>query len=109
MLIKDGRISGIIDVDEMGVGDRLTYVALTQMALLNAGSDTDYVDYIADEMRLGEEERKILLLYTMIYCVDFMGERGMSFTDKKVEVNAEIIERLNGIYDRLMTEWRRFR
>lgn len=50
LLIHNGRISGIIDIDWMGIGDKLTYVALTNMALLNLEYDTDYVEYILEEM-----------------------------------------------------------
>lgn len=40
-----------------------------------------------------------------MYCVDFMGERGMQLIDKTVEVNEQIIDRLNGIYNLLWNEW----
>ena len=43
--------------------------------------------------------------YTLMYCVDFMGERGIQFMDKTVEVNQQIIDRLNRIYDKLWDEW----
>ena len=36
-----------------------------------------------------------------MFCVDFMGERGMQFGDKKIEVNESVIERLNLIYEEL--------
>ena len=102
LLIHNGRISGIVDIDWMGIGDKLTYVALTNMALLNMECDTDYVKYILEEMQLNDVEKKAFLFYTLIFCVDFMGERGMQFMDKTVEVNEQIIDRLNGIYEQLM-------
>ena len=105
LLIHQGRISGIIDIDWIGIGDKLTYVALTNMALLNSGFDTDYVKYILEEMQLDDIQKKAFLFYTLMYCVDFMGERGMRFMDKVVEVNEQIIDRLNGIYDLLWDEW----
>lgn len=105
LLIYHGRISGIIDIDWMGIGDKLTFVALTNMALLDLEYDTDYVKYILEEMQINEIEKKAFLFYTLMYCVDFMGERGMRFMDKTVEVNEQIINRLNGIYDRLWDEW----
>lgn len=106
LLIYNGRISGIIDIDWIGIGDRLTYVALTNMALLDLQYDTDYVKYILEEMQISDMEKKAFLFYTLMYCVDFMGERGMRFMDKTVKVNSQIIDRLNGIYDRLWEEWR---
>lgn len=107
LLIHRGRISGIIDIDWIGIGDKLTFVALTYMALLNLEYDTDYVKYILDEMQIRDVERKAFVFYTLMYCIDFMGERGMHFGDKKVEVNEQIIDRLNGIYDKLWCEWKR--
>lgn len=101
LLIHNGRISGIIDIDWIGIGDRLTFAALTNMALLNLEYDTDYVSYILEEMQVSDVERKVFIFYTLMYCVDFMGERGMQFMDKQVEVNEHIINRLNGIYDKL--------
>ena len=44
----------------------------------------------------------------MIYCVDFMGEKGMQFLDKTIPVNENIIERLNDIFDFLMEEWDKY-
>lgn len=105
LLIYNGRISGIIDIDWIGSGDRLTYVALTNMALLDLGYDTDYVNYILEEMQVSEVEKKAFLFYTLMYCVDFMGERGMQFMGRTVEVNEQIVDKLNGIYDLLWAEW----
>lgn len=105
LIIHDGRISGIIDIDWMGIGDKLTYVALTHMALINMECDTDYVKYILEEMQVSSIEKKAFLFYTLMFCVDFMGERGMQFFDKTIEVNQQIIDRLNDIYDRLWKEW----
>ena len=105
LLVHNGQISGIIDIDWMGIGDKLTYVALTNMALLNMEYDTDYVKYILEEMQVNDVEKKAFLFYTLMYCVDFMGERGMQFLDKQVEVDAQVVERLNNIYDLLWSEW----
>ncbi len=105
LLIENGKVSGIIDIDWMGVGDKLTYVAMSNVALLNMGCDTVYVEYLLEEMKINPAERKAFLFYSLLFCVDFMGERGMWFGDKRVDVNEGIINRLNQIYDKLMLEW----
>lgn len=105
LLIHEGRVSGVIDIDWMGVGDKLTFAAMTKMALMNMGCDTDYVTYLLDEMHLNEVEKKVFAFYTLLYCVDFMGERGMWFMDKQVPVSDEIVETMNGIYERLWEEF----
>lgn len=104
LLIHNKRVSGIIDVDWLGYGDSLSFIALTYMALLDMQCDTVYVQYLLDEMDVTGAEYRVFLFYTLLYCVDFMGERGMTFCGKKVEVNTEIIQKLNGIYENLFSE-----
>lgn len=105
LLIHEGRVTGVIDIDWMGEGDKLTFAAMTKMALMNMGCDTDYVTYLLDEMHLNEVEKKAFAFYTLLYCVDFMGERGMWFMDKQVPVSEEIVETMNGIYETLWKEY----
>lgn len=51
LLIYEGNVSGIIDIDWIGFGDMLTFVALTRVSLLNMDLDTKYIDYLLDEIR----------------------------------------------------------
>ncbi len=105
LLIYEGKVSGIIDIDWMGFGDMLTFAAMTKVALFNMDLDTKYIDYLLDEIHPNITEYKAFLFYCLIYCVDFMGERGMQFLDKTIPVNESVIRRLNGIFDILMEEW----
>ena len=105
LLIHNGTLSGIIDVDWIGIGDSLTFIALTYVALANMDCDTDYVDYLLEERGCSTIEKKAFLFYCLVYCVDFMGERGMQFGDKRIAVNDEIIDRLYRIYDDLWDKW----
>lgn len=105
LLICDGKLSGIIDIDWIGMGDMLTFVALTRVALLNMDLDTKYIDYLLDEIHPNAVEYKAFVFYCLVYCVDFMGERGMQFLDKTIPVNKSIIKRLDDIFDILMEEW----
>ncbi len=106
LLIHNGRLSGIIDIDQIGAGDDLTYIAMTYVALLNMDCDTDYAEYLLKERGCTASEMKAFWFYSLLYCVDFMGERGTQFGDKKIEVNDEIVNRLNKIYDTLWEKWR---
>lgn len=101
LLIHNGQVSGIIDIDWMGIGDNLTFIALTNVALLNMNYETDYIDYLLEERGCNDLEMKAFWFYSLLYCVDFMGERGTQFGDKKVEVNEKSIKRLNQIYEML--------
>ena len=106
LLIENGHVSGVIDIDWMGFGDKLTFVAMTKVALLNMNLDTNYVDYLLEEMRLNSEQKRAFIFYCLLFCVDFMGERGTQYLDKVVPVNQEIIDRLNSIYDCFMSQWK---
>lgn len=106
LLIYEGKLSGIIDIDWMGMGDMLTFVAMTRVALLNMDLDTKYIDYLLEEIHPNTAEYKAFVFYCLIYCVDFMGERGMQFLDKTIPVNEDIIKRLNDIFDLFMEEWK---
>lgn len=105
LLIYEGKLSGIVDIDWIGLGDMLTFAALTKVALLNMDMDTEYIDDLLDELHPNAAEYKAFVFYCLMYCVDFMGERGMQFLDKKVSVNESIIKRLNDIFDSLVEEW----
>lgn len=105
LLVYEGKVSGMIDIDWMGFGDILTFVAMTRVALLNMDLDTRYIDYLLDEMQPNTMEHKAFVFYCLMFCVDFMGERGMQFLDKTIPVNESIIRRLNDIFDMLMEEW----
>ncbi len=105
LLIHNGQVSGVIDIDWMGEGDNLTFIAMTYIALKNMECETDYVDYLLEERGCTDAEKRAFLFYSLMFCVDFMGERGMQFGDKQIEVNENVINRLNQIYDGL---WEKF-
>lgn len=109
LLIQNGHVSGVIDIDWIGIGDILTFVALTKVALLNMDFDTKYVDYLIDELNPSAEQYQALIFYCLLFCVDFMGERGNQFLDKIVPVNQQIIDRLNRLYDEFMVQWAEYK
>ncbi|MBR6627574.1 MAG: phosphotransferase [Lachnospiraceae bacterium] len=105
LLILNGQVSGVIDIDWMGEGDNLTFIAMTYIALKNMDCETDYVEFLLEKRGCTELEKKAFLFYSLMFCVDFMGERGMQFGDKVIEVNENVIYRLNRIYDDLWEEF----
>lgn len=105
LLISDGHVSGVIDIDWLGFGDILTFAAMTRVALLNMDLDTKYVDYLLEELHPNADQYKAFVFYCLLFCVDFMGERGTRFLDKIIPVNQKIIDRLNRIYEELMAQW----
>lgn len=105
VLINQGQLSGVIDIDWICFGDIFYFVALTNMALIAMGYDTKYIDYLMGEMKATEAEREILKLYTLAFCVDFMSEKGMKFNrETAIKADEYEIKRLNEIYEEKYNE-----
>ena len=104
LIIHDGNISGIIDLDWMGFGDLLYFVGYNNMALLDMKVDTNYIDYMIQELNLNDFQKKIVLFYTFVFCVDFMSEKGQTFQDKEIYVDEKIVNKLNFIYDYIINQ-----
>jgi len=103
VLIHNGRLAGIVDIDEMGYGDPLEIVGLTNLALLLMEADTKYIDYWLDEMQANDIQKKALTFYTLLSCIGVMGEQGAKCSnDTVVPVNQNEVELLNSIYNKLL-------
>ena len=89
VIVHEGRLTGIVDVDHVCYGDPLYVVALTRMALLSRGHATGYVDaWLATLDPTPARDPDALLrldLYTAVFCVDFMGELGQRFNKTEPE------------------------
>jgi len=102
VLVHEGKLSGIVDIDEICYGDPLFVVGLTNMALLAMEVDTNYVECWLNEIGASEEEREVVIFYTLLFCLDFMGEQGMKFDNgNNVPINLKKIEVLNNAFARL--------
>lgn len=103
VIINNGELSGIIDLDWLCFGDKLYIIALTNMALISMGADTNYIKYWTEEIGITKEQEKVLNLYTLIFCLDFMGEKGMKFNkDEPIKVTADEIKRYSELYNVLL-------
>ena len=76
VLIADGHLTGIVDVDCVCFGDPLFTVALTRMALLSRAYPTDYIEAWCDHLELSAAQQAALDLYTALFCVGFLSEFG---------------------------------
>jgi Ser/Thr protein kinase RdoA (MazF antagonist) len=87
VLVANGRVVGIVDVDSICFGDSLFVPALTKMALLSMDAPIDYIDYWLQEINISKEQSEIVDLYTAMFCVNFMGEVGKAFNKDISEVS----------------------
>ena len=103
VLIHNGKLSGIVDVDEVCYGDALLVIGCTHMALLKTQADPRYVSYWLEAINADEAQRNAAAFYTLLFCVDFMGEQGMRFDNGAVvPADRETVDLLNGIYHDLL-------
>ena len=105
VLIHEGKLSGIIDLDWISFGDEVLFLGLVTMALLSMKADLDYADYLKDEMNLNEMQERALKFYVLMFCVIFMSEKGMCFNqDEPVKVSEEEKKLLQEIFNRYYEE-----
>jgi len=96
VIIHQGKISGIVDVDDMCFGDPLFVLALTYTALENEGHDTLYTDYWADALQLDKNAKRRLAFYRLFYAVTFMRKHSMTTTNRQKVIFD--VDRLNNIF-----------
>jgi len=106
VLVQDGELSGIVDVDWVCFGDPLFTVALTRMALLARRFDTDYVGYWTAALDLSAAQHAALSLYTALFCVDFMSELGHRFNQTDaIAAESDEVAHLTATFRRLCIEY----
>ncbi len=103
VIVHDGRLSGIVDVDFVCYGDPLWTVGLTQMALLKLDVDLEYIAAWTAQAEVTDEQRHVIQLYTAVFCADFLSELGHVFNnDRPQPVDQAVVVRLLRILDDLL-------
>jgi hypothetical protein len=99
VLVADGRLSGVVDVDVVCFGDPLYTPALTKVSLVAAGQPTDDVDAWLDDLA---PDAAAFDLYCAVFCLDLLGEAGVTF-DREVPTpdDQQRAERLVALASRL--------
>ena len=100
---SDYSVMGFVDLDQMAFGDPLFHISLMNMALLANNESNDLVAIWLDQLSATETQRIIVNFYTLIHCVSFMGENGMSF-NKEVFFSQENHQKLDQIFQQLLSE-----
>ena len=102
VLVEEGRVTGVVDIDQLCFGDPLLTVGLTQTALLANGLDVDYVQHWKNLLRLNQELRQVVDAYSLLFCVDFMSELGQRFNkESQPEIDLEKFARIKSIFEKL--------
>lgn len=83
VLVHHGKISGIVDVDELCFGDPLLVIALTSICLKLEGYDDKYTDYWAETLYLNKTAQIRLSFYKLFYTIAFMRKHSMETANSK--------------------------
>ncbi|GJM42549.1 MAG: hypothetical protein DHS20C20_28310 [Ardenticatenaceae bacterium] len=103
VMVHNGKLSGIVDVDEVCFGDPLLTVALTRMSLLQGQHELNYIEYWKSFIEPDLNQEAALDIYTAMYCVIFMGEIGQKFNkDSPSPVDPDRIRLYEQILDELL-------
>jgi aminoglycoside phosphotransferase (APT) family kinase protein len=95
VICDGGRLSGIVDVDQVCFGDPLFGPALTRAALLADGHAPDYVDYWLERLDPGENALAAFHAYTAVFCLGLISEAGKTFNRAAaVPIDGERLRRL---------------
>jgi Ser/Thr protein kinase RdoA (MazF antagonist) len=103
VIVDDGVVSGIIDVDGVWFGDPLLAVGMGKTVLLAMRQDTRFIDYWCTHLELSEQEREIVDLYAMLYCLRFMGSIGTTLNGNvSIQTNPENATLFESLADRFL-------
>src|SRR5690606_36363146 len=92
----DGRLSGIVDVDDLCFGDSRYAAALTRAALTAFGGPTDYVNpWLA---HMGQAADHVFDFYVAVFLLDFLAEQGLIFNGNPTPSQPEERQRLLDLY-----------
>ncbi|MBA2711583.1 MAG: aminoglycoside phosphotransferase family protein [Tatlockia sp.] len=83
VLVHKGKITGIVDVDEICFGDPLLVIALTSTCLELEGFDTLYTDYWSAGLHLNTSAQNRLAFYKLFYAIAFMRKHSMQTANNK--------------------------
>jgi hypothetical protein len=84
VIIHQGKISGIVDVDDLCFGDPLFVLALTYVALEIDGHDSLYADYWAQGLHLDKKAQCRLEFYRLFYTILFMRKQSMKTNNQQI-------------------------
>lgn len=101
VILDGGRLTGIVDVDDLCFGDPMFLLGLTRTALLSRGHATPYIDFWLEILSPEPEEIAALDFYTALFCLNFLSEIGHRFNrTEPIRANAAYIETLLSHMDR---------
>jgi aminoglycoside phosphotransferase (APT) family kinase protein len=102
VIVHNGAMSGIIDVDEVTFGDPFLSIGFAKTYLLLTENDTNFIDYWCEYLNCSTFQMEMVDLYALLYSVRFMGTLGQELNGNPSSiVDPENVDRLEEIADGL--------
>jgi hypothetical protein len=70
------------------------------MAFISLDNDI-YIKYLIKHLNCTKDDEKIINIYTLIFCINFMSEIGEKFNKDEAVIDENKVERYKEIYEEL--------
>ncbi|MEV6314279.1 aminoglycoside phosphotransferase family protein [Streptomyces sp. NPDC051776] len=80
VLVDSGRVTAIVDLDEVGFGDALYPLGVARAGLLARGPEADCIEHVAAPLCVGPIRRRVFDLYSAIACLKMLAPSPLSVT-----------------------------
>jgi len=102
VIVDHGRVTGIIDVDDLWLGDPILAIGRSKTILMAMDCDVLFITEWCKALGLSDPEKVILDFYALLYCLRFMGTVGSRLNgNPSVQTNptnARVFEKLADIF-----------
>ncbi|MCC3766083.1 phosphotransferase family protein [Streptomyces sp. UNOC14_S4] len=78
VLVDGGRVTAIVDLDELGFGDALYPLGVARAGLLARGPEADCIEQVAAPLCVGPNRQRIFDLYSAIACLKMLASSPLS-------------------------------
>lgn len=80
VLVNGGRVTAIVDLDEVGFGDALYPLGVARAGLLARGPEADCIETVAAPLSVGPIRQRIFDVYSAIACLKMLAPSLVSVT-----------------------------
>jgi len=103
VMIENGRLSGLVDLDGVSYGDPLQAIGAIRASWPGTTYGDYYIEAVMDALNLTAEERHIVSTYAIFHRYSWMSENGIAFNaNTEPVVNRERLERDKNIIRSLL-------
>ncbi len=103
VIVDEGVVTGIIDVDSMWYGDPLLAIGRSKTILMTMREDTEFISAWCNYLNLSEHQLNVVNFYTLLYSVRFMGTLGQKLNGNySLQTDPKISGLLEKIADEML-------